>query len=238
MGVVVCGPVILGAVVFWRRWERGTWTPESGSTGIDEPRFWGLALVGLVLCFVGGQSSAVWLHTEYGSPAFDSAQSTQSGAPLVLLLFALVVAAPVGEEALMRGLVYPLLRRRWPVVVSALVSSLAFAALHGNIVQVAVALPLGLLLAFVYERVDRLWPVIVLHSLFNLASILVPVSLVAVMATPAVFSIALAGVVAVLMALHPIAGRGDRGGRGPCPDERVSSLVTGERHFRGFGAIR
>ena len=123
--------------------------------------------------------------------------------PVLLLLFAMVVAAPAGEEALMRGLVYPLLRRRWPVAAAALVSSLAFALLHGNLVQIAVALPLGLLLAFVYEHVRRLWPVIVLHALFNLAAALVPVPLVEVLATPAVFTIALAGATAVLVAVYP-----------------------------------
>ena len=211
LGVVVSGPVLLGAVVSWRRWGRGTHSLEPGPTRAHEPGFWALALVGSVVCFFGGQSLAVWLHGEYGSPAFDTAQSAQGATPVPLLLFALVVAAPVGEEALMRGLIYPLLRRRWSVVVSALVSSLAFAVLHGNVVQVAVTLPLGMLLAFVYEHVNRLWPVIVLHSLFNLASILVPVDLIAVMATPVVFSMALAGVVTVLAVMHPSADRGDRG---------------------------
>lgn len=213
LGVVVCGPVLLGAVVLWRRWDRGTWSPGPGTTRANEPRFWALALVGLLFCFLGGQSLAVWLHTEYGSSAFDTVQNAQSAAPVMSLLFALLVAAPMAEEALMRGLVYSLLRRRWSVIASALVSSLTFAALHGNLVQIAVALPLGMLLAFIYEHVNRLWPVIVLHSLFNLASALVPVALVAVMATPAVFSIMLAGVVALLVAMYPTTGQADHGER-------------------------
>ncbi|MGW5875370.1 CPBP family intramembrane glutamic endopeptidase [Nocardiopsis terrae] len=155
----------------------------------------------------------MWLYAEYGSPVFDAAQSAQNTVPVVLLLFALVVAAPAGEEALMRGLIYPLLRRRWPVLASTLVSSVTFAALHGNPVQIAVALPLGMLLAFVYEHVPRLWPVIVLHALFNLASALVPVYLVEAMATPVVFSVALTGVVAVLVAVHPVTAGGDREGK-------------------------
>ncbi|MFE1170376.1 CPBP family intramembrane glutamic endopeptidase [Nocardiopsis sp. NPDC058789] len=209
LGAVVSGLVILGAVVVWRRWQNGTWAPGPLSARAQDPGFWGLVLFGLVLCFFGGQALALWLHARYGSSAFDSVQGAQNAVPVLLLLFAMIVAAPAGEEALMRGLVHPLLRRRWPVVVSALVSSLVFAALHGNLVQIAVALPLGVLLAFVYEHVNRLWPVIVLHALFNLASALVPVPLIEVLATPAVFCPALAGAAAVLVAVHP--GRQPRG---------------------------
>lgn len=209
LGAVVSGLLTLGAVVAWRRWQRGTSAPGPLSARAQDPGFWGLVLFGMVLCFFGGQSLALWLHDRYGSSGFDSVQGAQNAVPVLLLLFAMVVAAPAGEEALMRGLVYPLLRRRWPVVVSALVSSLVFAVLHGNLVQIAVALPLGVLLAFVYEHVNRLWPVVVLHALFNLASALVPMSLIEVLATPAVFSIALFGAAAVLVAVHP--GRQPRG---------------------------
>ncbi|MEU3016579.1 type II CAAX endopeptidase family protein [Nocardiopsis sp. NPDC007018] len=203
LGAVVSGLVTLAVVALWRRWQRGTRTPPPPSVRAHDPGFWGLVLFGLVLCFVGGQTLAVWIHARYGSSAFDSVQGAQNAVPVLLLLFALVVAAPAGEEALMRGLVYPLLRRRWTVLASALASSAIFAVLHGNPVQIAVALPLGVLLAFVYEHVHRIWPVILLHALFNLASALVPVSLVTALATPAVFCVVLAGAAAAIAAVHP-----------------------------------
>ncbi|MFB8764434.1 CPBP family intramembrane glutamic endopeptidase [Nocardiopsis alba] len=206
LGAVASGLVILGAVVAWRRWAHGVSSTRTVSEQALEPRFWVFVVVGLVLCFFGGQTLAVWLYAEHGSPVFDSSQAAQGAAPVALLLFALVVAAPAGEEALMRGLVYPLLRRRWPVLASALVSSAIFAVLHGNLVQIAVTLPLGVLLAFVYEHVDRLWPVVLAHASFNLASALVPVALIEAMAMPVVFSIALTGVVLVLVAIHPRSG--------------------------------
>ncbi|MEV2278287.1 type II CAAX endopeptidase family protein [Nocardiopsis sp. NPDC049922] len=216
LGAAVSGPVVFGAVVVWRRWAFGAWSSRPVSEQAKEPRFWAFVLVGLVLCFLGGQSLAVWLYSALGSSAFDTAQSAQNAAPVALLLFALLVAAPAGEEALMRGLIHPLLRRRWPVLASALVSSAVFAALHGNLVQVAVALPLGVLLAFVHEHVGRLLPVVALHALFNLASVVVPVPLVEAMATPAVFAAVLLGAVAVLTVLHPTRDD-DRDGRTSSP---------------------
>ncbi|GAB2481167.1 CPBP family intramembrane glutamic endopeptidase [Nocardiopsis aegyptia] len=217
LGVAVSGPVVFGAVAVWRRRTFGAWSARLVSDQAKEPRFWVFVLVGLVMCFLGSQSLAVWLYDALGSPAFDTAQSAQNAAPVALLLLALVVAAPAGEEALMRGLIHPLLRRRWPVAASALASSAVFAALHGNLVQVAVALPLGVLLAFVYEHVGRLWPVVALHALFNLASVVVPVRLVEAMATPVVFSAVLLGAAAVLAVLHPTPGNDDRDGRAPSP---------------------
>ncbi|WP_053617999.1 CPBP family intramembrane glutamic endopeptidase [Nocardiopsis sp. NRRL B-16309] len=203
LGAAVSGPVVLGAVVVWRRWTFGAWSAGPVSEQARGIQFWALALTGLVMCFLGGQTLAVWLYAALGSTSFDATQNAQNAVPVALLLFALVIAAPVGEEALIRGLIYPLLRRRWPALAAALVSSAVFAALHGNLVQVAVALPLGVLLALVYEHVGMLWPVVALHALFNLASVLVPVPLVEAMATPVVFSLALAGAAVVMMALHP-----------------------------------
>lgn len=208
LGAAVAGPAVLVAVVAWRRWTFGAGAARPVSEQARQARFWAVALAGLLLCFLGGQSLAVWLYAQYGSPVFDAAQSAQNAVPVALLLFALVVAAPAGEEALMRGLVYPLLRRRLPVVVAALIGSAVFAALHGNLVQVAVALPLGMLLSFVYEHVGRLWPVVLMHALFNLASVVVPVYLVEAMATPAVFTALLVGAAAALVVLYP-ARRGD-----------------------------
>ncbi len=232
LGALVSGLVILGAVTIWRRWARSVPSPRPVSARADEPLFWVLVAVGLMLSFLGGQTLAVWLHAEFGSPVFDSSQAARSAVPVAVLLFAMVVAAPAGEEALMRGLVYPLLRRRWPVLASALVSSLAFAALHGNLVQIAVALPLGMLLAFVYEHVDRLWPIIVLHALFNVGSVLMPVFLIESMANPMVFSVALVGVALVLLALHPrtsITSRGSDAVSVP----RVRGDQTAEPPFGG-----
>ncbi|WP_435113718.1 CPBP family intramembrane glutamic endopeptidase [Nocardiopsis synnemataformans] len=203
LGAAVSGPLVLGAVVAWRRWTFGAWSSQPASGKVEKTEFWAIVMVGLVLCFLGGQTLAVSIYTEYGSPTFDAAQSSRDAVPVVVLLLALVVAAPAGEEALMRGLIYPLLRLRLPVLSAALMSSTMFAALHGNPVQIAVALPLGMLLAFVYEHVRRICPVIALHALFNLASVLVPVHLVEAVATPAVFSIALVGTASILILLHP-----------------------------------
>lgn len=137
-----------------------------------------------LLAFLAGQSLAAWLYSVAGSAGYD--QSTQArheaGALLVVLLA--LVAAPVAEEMLFRGTVYPLLRRRAGVAASALVTTGVFGLMHGNAVQFASAMPIALLMALVYERWRALWPCVLLHLGFNLAAVLVPPTAISGLANP------------------------------------------------------
>ena len=122
---------------------------------------------------------------------------------LPLLLLTAVILAPLGEESLLRGIAFPALRRHWPPLASAFVTAAVFSVLHGNLVQIVLTVPLGILLAFVYEGAQRLWPVVTAHVLFNLAGFLVPKQLVAVLANPAMVLVLAAAALLLLFALTP-----------------------------------
>lgn len=119
-----------------------------------------------------------------GSSGFDSFNGTRSETSLVLVLLLTLVAAPLGEEALFRGVIYPLLRRRVGVLAPMTVTALSFAVVHSNVVQLGSALPLAVLLAVVYERTRSLWPCILIHLGFNLAATLVPAAVVVPLVNP------------------------------------------------------
>ncbi|MHC4947932.1 MAG: lysostaphin resistance A-like protein [Planctomycetota bacterium] len=96
---------------------------------------------------------------------------------LLLLALQVVVAAPLVEEVMYRGLVQEALRRAglgpWPAVVAA---SAVFTLMHvGSIAPHAlVALfVLSLGLGWIYERTGRLAAPIALHALFNAGNLLV-----------------------------------------------------------------
>src|SRR5699024_12270471 len=114
---------------------------------------------------------------------------TRRSSDLALVLPLSLVIAPIGEEALLRGLIYPVLRKRVSVLVAVLISATTFALMHGNIVQIAATLPLAVLLALVYERTRSLWPCVLAHVGFNLAATLIPVRVLLIWANP--FSIGL-----------------------------------------------
>lgn len=85
-----------------------------------------------------------------------------------LWLFALgAVAAPIVEEFLFRGLLYPLLRQRLAVGAAVAVSAIIFAVLHFRPTLIPALLTMGIVLAVLRERYDSILPAIVAHALNN-----------------------------------------------------------------------
>jgi hypothetical protein len=86
------------------------------------------------------------------------------------LLSMLVMAgfvAPLGEELVFRGLLFPWLRGHLGVVGAAVVSGLVFGLLHGALILIPALAAIGTALALFYHRCGSLWPVILAHGAFN-----------------------------------------------------------------------
>lgn len=84
---------------------------------------------------------------------------------ITLVFFGAVV--PFTEELFFRGLIYGWLRCRMSVWLSAGVSGLGFAALHGVWWLIPALLLLGVVLALIYERSGSIWASVITHGLFN-----------------------------------------------------------------------
>ncbi|MBK3582662.1 CPBP family intramembrane metalloprotease [Streptomyces sp. MBT57] len=202
--------VLVGSVRVRRpRWLAHAPAPRPRS---EIPRFGWTVLGCAALAFLAGQSLALWILVAAGSDGFDASAQTRRAAGALATLLLTLVAAPAGEEALFRGLIYPLLRRRVNILASTLVTAVVFGLLHGNAVQFASTLPLAVLLALVYERTRTLWPCVLLHLGFNLAAALVPAEALRALANPAsavLLSLAFAGCARRLY--RRVAGRTRRG---------------------------
>ena len=94
-----------------------------------------------------------------------------------LLALGAVVLAPIGEEMFFRGLLFPVLRRRfaaWPAI---MLSAAVFAGIHvqstldAYAVTALIVLPVGMTLAWLRERRATLWVPIVAHSVYNLVQV-------------------------------------------------------------------
>lgn len=161
---------------------------DSGPGPLDgtqrSPGFWRWVLLAMPVTFLAGQTIALMLYGLVGSPGFDRHREAEQASAQVLVITLTLVVAPLSEEALLRGLTYPLLRKQVGVVTSAVLTSLIFACMHGNLVQAVATAPLGLVLALIAERTRGLWQVVVLHSAYNLAAALVPPGAVQALATP------------------------------------------------------
>jgi len=196
--------LVVAALALVYRWR------STGRVGAPSPRprartgsFWATAAAGLVVCWLAGQVSAVWVYSTWGSAQFDSVNDSRGASSVALVLVTAVLLAPLGEEALMRGIAFTELRKHWAPLASAFVTAAVFSLLHGNVVQIVLTVPLGILLAFVFEAVQRLWPVVVMHVLFNLAASFVPKEFVGSIAQPPMIVALLGAVILVLFALTP-----------------------------------
>lgn len=101
-------------------------------------------------------------------------QSISDNTPLTAIITLSILVVPIGEEALMRGFVYPIMRQRFSAPVTIALTACLFALLHGNIVQIVLTLPLGIACGFMYEHTHNLIVCIGTHMLFNTLTLLPP----------------------------------------------------------------
>jgi len=126
-----------------------------------------VVLASFLLVWFIGQASGKWIIDLAPQDDFTKYQESITSASIPLILITTIIAAPVTEELLMRGVVYSRLRSVMPVWPAALSSSLVFGLLHGTLVHMAYAVTLGVMLALVYEATHRIWLPIALHVGYN-----------------------------------------------------------------------
>lgn len=85
---------------------------------------------------------------------------------LIMILGACVIA-PVAEEIIFRGYLYPVVKRYTEPVVAALFTGIMFGAIHGNAWAMIALSIFGVLLAVLYEKSGSIWACILCHALFN-----------------------------------------------------------------------
>ncbi len=86
---------------------------------------------------------------------------------------AAVVVAPVVEETLFRGILYPALKQEGYPRLALFGSSIMFAAIHMNVMTFIPLFALALAFVFLFELTDTLIAPILAHSCFNGVNLLV-----------------------------------------------------------------
>lgn len=103
---------------------------------------------------------------------FEEVAQALYGGSFFIEILAIVIAAPVVEELLFRGLVYNRSRKLFGVKMAIFLSALYFGIYHMNVVQGIYAFLLGLFLAWVYERYQTIFAPILFHASANLISVI------------------------------------------------------------------
>lgn len=154
----------------WAGWRRVFWLAPGG-----------LVLTWIFAALLEQAGYIQWIEQLLGEPPVQEAvmllQTSRDPILLGVMMVAVVVVAPLTEELLFRGYLYPVLKRFSGVSFSCVLSGLIFATAHGELAALPTLFFLGMLLAVLYERTGSIWAPVGLHALFN--SITVILSLLA-----------------------------------------------------------
>jgi len=91
---------------------------------------------------------------------------------LVAIFIALVILPPLSEEVLFRGLLYRTFKRPFGKIAAALIISFLFGVAHGQWNVAADTFVLSLVLIYLLEKTNSLWPSIALHFFKNTVAFL------------------------------------------------------------------
>jgi uncharacterized protein len=137
-----------------------------------QKRFLFLGLgVGFIL-FVGIGLLGNALTKILGIPAPQSFAIAVKGAnyPWEFVLLTLLggVVAPIKEEMLFRGVIYPPLREAHGIGKGILLTGIFFAMLHFDLIRLLPLFLGGIVLTWLYERSSSIWPSVVAHGTWNI----------------------------------------------------------------------
>lgn len=113
--------------------------------------------------------SEQWQLTSHWTEWFDGDLVWGSPSVVMVSLLEYVIFAPLFEELAFRGLLFPILRRKFRFLPAALISALIFGLAHGyGVVGLISVCWSGVLWAWIYEKTGSLAPGILAHAINNL----------------------------------------------------------------------
>ncbi len=166
-------------VVLWRRHVAGAGrdVPAGRAVGSGVVAF----CIGSALALPLAIAAAAVMHElgqapELQEPVRQALDPTRPYQLWITVVFGVFIA-PITEESVFRGLLYPAVRdaaggRRRGFWVGVIVVSALFAAIHANLAAALPLLGLALVLTIVFEYTNSLVPGMVAHALFNASSML------------------------------------------------------------------
>lgn len=144
--------------------------------GIEPParaplrEFWKILLLGVV-----GSAAATCLMTmaqlALADPGYEQTAGVMYAAPFPVQLLGLGVIIPVAEEMMFRGILFRRYRENQRFWYSAVCSSLLFAFMHVNVIQMIYGFLLGLMLCYLYDKYGSVKAPVFLHVVLNVSSV-------------------------------------------------------------------
>ena len=163
---LIAAVLTMGVLILFFRMRGKRLTRETWAMPIKIASLWPVVLLSLsftlVICY--GISYIPW--PSWAVESYDEMYSLTNGG-LVVMLITTVVAAPILEETVYRGLVFTRLCRGMPAVAAAILAATVFGAMHGTLIWAAYAFAAALMMTFIYTKYRSLYASILFHMLFN-----------------------------------------------------------------------
>lgn len=116
-----------------------------------------------------------WIEEVTHAPAEQSIVSVlrhSSDIPLIIVIcFSAAITAPLVEELMFRGYLYPIMKKYTGAWFALVTTSLLFGIIHVSLVPLIPLAIFGAVLVLLYEYTGSLWTPIVAHCIFNTATL-------------------------------------------------------------------
>ncbi len=109
---------------------------------------------------------AYYLNFALKTSLFDNSNN------IAITLLSTGILGPIIEELMFRGIIYNELKSKYSNMKSILITTIFFAIIHINIIQILYALIIGFILIFVYEKYNNIKAPIILHMASNITTTL------------------------------------------------------------------
>lgn len=135
----------------------------------------GYILVILIHFLISKSGLLEWIEYVTDAPAEQSIVSVlrhSSDIPLsTVICFSAAIAAPLVEELIFRGYLYPIMKKYTGVWFALITTSLLFGIIHVSLVPFIPLAIFGAVLVLLYEYTGSIWTPIIAHFIFNTATL-------------------------------------------------------------------
>lgn len=167
--------VVIPAVLFWRvdlreffglrwgDWKKVFWIAPAFVFAM-------MAMLSAML----GLGWQGWVETNYGARPQEMVtllKESEDVGLMVVMAISAVIVAPLTEEVIFRGYLYPVVKRfsdRW---FAALFTGVIFGVIHFNLLALPTLAVMGVVLVILYEVTGSLWVPIACHAAFNATTV-------------------------------------------------------------------
>lgn len=137
---------------------------------VEIGKYWMIPVMGLIGS-IGVTCLSAMAQVAFASAEYQQTAEGMYSATVLTELLVFGIISPLAEEMMFRGVMYRRYRETKSFYYGAVWSSVFFALLHTNTVQMIYTFLLGILLCYVYEKFGSIKAPILLHMSLNIGSV-------------------------------------------------------------------